>query len=315
MEVIKIVPRGYCHGVVSAMQQVVATLNDPNTKKPVYILGQIVHNQNITQAFKEAGAITLYGKNRQAILDQVQSGTVIITAHGIDANLIKQAKNKGLDVVDATCSDVYKTHHVIKEKLNQGYEIIYIGKKNHPEPEGVIAIDPVHIHLVENINDLEELTLNNSNICITNQTTMSLWDVAKIINSAKTMYPNIEVINEICLATQQRQEAIVSMAKDADICFIVGDPQSNNSNKLKEVCEKRSGTKAYLIADIDELDINLLLAPNINVVGVSSGASTPSILTNQIIEFIQQFDKNDKTTYQKPDKVELHKLLPRGKKR
>lgn len=315
MKVKKILPRGFCHGVVNAMHLVAKTLNDPSTKKPIYILGQIVHNKNITKAFTEAGAITLEGKNRREILDQVDSGTVIITAHGIDHNLIVEAKNRGLDVVDATCSDVYKTHNIIKEKLKDNYQVLYIGKKSHPEPEGVIAINPEKIHLIESIEDLKVLSFDeNTKLCITNQTTMSLWDVNHIIKQAQLQFPQIEVINEICLATQERQEAIVREAKDVDLCLIVGDPLSNNSNKLREVCETKANTKAYLIGNVNDIDINWLLDENVNIVGVSSGASTPSIFTNQVIQYIEQFDKNNQETYKKPELPPLSKLIPRTKK-
>lgn len=315
MEVKKIIPRGFCHGVVKAMHIVNDCISDPNLPRPLYILGQIVHNQNITKAFSEAGVITLTGTSRRDILDQVKSGTVIITAHGIDYHLIDLAKSRGLTVVDATCSDVYRTHDVIKQRLNTGYEVIYIGKHNHPEPEGVLGIDPIHIHLVETIDELEALNgLKYDKLCITNQTTMSMWDVYKLVSRAQAMFSDIEVINEICNATQERQEAVVKEAQDCDLCIVVGDPKSNNSHKLQEVCEEKANTKAYLVADVSEIDINWLLADNVHKVGVTSGASTPSVITNQVISYIAQFDKKDKTTYEKPELPSLRKMIPRNRK-
>lgn len=317
MEVKKIIPRGFCHGVVKAMHIVNDVISDDTMPRPIYILGQIVHNKNITKAFSEAGVITLIGNSRKEILDQVDHGTVIITAHGIDYHLINEAKNKGLNVVDATCSDVYKTHHIIQEKIDMGYDIIYIGKHHHPEPEGVLGIDPHHIHLVEDSEELNALVdiLANDKLCITNQTTMSMWDVNDLVKQAQSLFPNLEVINEICSATQERQEAIVKEAKDCDLCIVVGDEKSNNSHKLVSVCEEKAKTKAYLISDITKLDINWLLNDEVNKVGVSSGASTPSVLTNQVIEFIENFDKFDKNTHILPELPHYSKMIPRNRKK
>lgn len=311
MEVIKITPRGYCHGVVHALNLVSQTLSDENTPRPIYILGEIVHNANVTKAFNEAGAQTINGSNRREILNKVDSGTVIITAHGIDPNLVIDAKNRGLNVVDATCSDVYKTHHVIKDKLASGYEVLYIGKHGHPEPEGAIGIDPEHIHLIETKDDLENLKINSSQICITNQTTMSMWDTEKLMVLAKEKFPHIEVINEICLATQQRQEAVLEMASAADVTFVVGDPKSNNTNRLVQISEEKAGTKAYRINNIEDIDLQILLDENVNKVAITSGASTPTIITKEVVDFIEQFDKNDKTTWDNTSRFDLSRIVPR----
>lgn len=314
MEVVKILPRGYCHGVITAMHKVSEAISDDSLAQPIYILGQIVHNKNITKAFSEKGVITLSGGSREELLKQVDQGTVIITAHGIDYHLIKKAKDKGLTVIDATCSDVYKTHDIIKDKLNDGYEVIYIGKKNHPEPEGVLGINKEKIHLVENTTDIDNLNISSEKICITNQTTMSTWDVDDLIKYSKTKYPNLEVIKEICNATQERQEAVVNQAKDCDLCLVVGDVASNNSKRLVDVCQNKAKTKAKLIADVNDIDINWLLDPSVKKVGVTSGASTPSILTNQVIEYINQFEKDDEETHIKPELPAFSRMIPRSKK-
>ncbi len=311
MEVIKITPRGYCHGVVHALNLVSKTIADETKPRPVYILGQIVHNQNITNAFNEAGAITIDGKNREEILSKVESGTVIITAHGINPHLITKAANRGLTIVDATCSDVYRTHNVIKEKLADNYEVLYIGKSGHPEPEGAIGINPELIHLVSNIEDLENLKLTRPKVCITNQTTMSMWDTQKLMDKAKELYPHLEVINEICLATQQRQEAVLEMAKEADITLVVGDPKSNNTNRLVQISEEMAKTVAYRINNVEDIDLNWLLNTNVNKVAVTSGASTPTIITKEVIDFIEQFDKEDETTWEHTSKLPLDRIIPR----
>ncbi len=315
MEVIKITPRGYCHGVVHALNLVSNTIADETKPRPVYILGQIVHNQNITNAFNEAGAITVDGANREEILDKVESGTVIITAHGINPHLITRAANRGLTIVDATCSDVYRTHSVIKDKLDNGYEVLYIGKDGHPEPEGAIGINPELIHLITNESDLDNLTLTRDKLCITNQTTMSMWDTEVLMNKAQEKFPHLEVINEICLATQQRQEAVLEMAKNADITLVVGDPKSNNTNRLVQISEEMAGTPAYRINNVEDIDNNWLLDKKVEKIAVTSGASTPTIITKEVIDYVTAFDKEDQTTWNNKSKLPLDRIIPRVRKR
>lgn len=312
MNVLKITPRGYCHGVVNALQVVAKTLADDNLPKPIYLLGEIVHNQNITTALEKRGIITLQGNSRSEMLEQVEEGTVIITAHGIDPHLIKRANDKGLHVVDATCVDVYKTHDVIKERITNGYDVIYIGKKNHPEPEGAIGINPFRIHLVSNQQDIDELVLLNDKLCITNQTTMSAWDTAKLMKYAQTKFPSLEIINEICDSTSMRQEAVAEMAKICDLVIVVGDPKSNNTNRLVQISEEIAGVKAIRINILDELDLNLIR--DCETIGVTSGASTPTIITTEIINFLDKYKENDKTTWDTTSTVDLARIIPRVRK-
>lgn len=311
MKVIKITPRGYCHGVVNALQIVAKVLADKDVAKPVYLLGEIVHNQNITDVLTRKGIITLQGASRSEMLAKVDSGTIIITAHGIDPHLIKVATDKGLNIVDATCIDVYKTHDVIKSKLDEGYDVLYIGKQNHPEPEGAIGINPQRIHLVSSIDDISRLEIDNSKICITNQTTMSVWDTVKIMNQAKSLYPTLEIINEICNSTSMRQEAVSEMAKLCDLTIVVGDPKSNNTNRLVQISEEIAKTPAIRINNLQELDPEILV--NYETIGVTSGASTPTIITSEIIKFIEQFDKNDQQTWDTTSTINLDRIIPRAK--
>ncbi len=311
MKVLKITPRGYCHGVVNALQIVANVLADKTIVKPVYLLGEIVHNQNVTNVLKSKGIITLEGSTRKEMLDHVESGTVIVTAHGIDPNLIAAAQKKGLNVVDATCVDVYKTHNIIKEKLDSGFEVIYIGKKNHPEPEGVLGIDSQKIHLVSNKDDISNLQITADKICITNQTTMSLWDTIKLMEHAKNIYPHLEIINEICSATSVRQEAVAEIGKLCDLVIVVGDPKSNNTNRLVEIAQKIANVPAIRINKVDELDYNLLF--EYDVVGVTSGASTPTIITTEVINYLESFNANDKTTWEPKSKIDYNRIIPRAK--
>ncbi|HWO97990.1 MAG TPA: 4-hydroxy-3-methylbut-2-enyl diphosphate reductase [Bacillus sp. (in: firmicutes)] len=311
MEIIKIAPRGYCYGVVDAMVIARNAALDKSLPRPIYILGMIVHNKHVTDAFEEEGIITLDGANRLEILDQIDSGTVIFTAHGVSPEVKKRAKEKGLVTIDATCPDVMKTHELIREKQAQGYEIIYIGKKGHPEPEGAIGIAPEIVHLVEKPQDIETLNIKSKNIIVTNQTTMSQWDVADIMEKVKEKYPHVEVHKEICLATQVRQEAVADQAKEADVTIVVGDPKSNNSNRLAQVSEQIAGTTAYRIGDISELEIDWI--KEAKTVAVTAGASTPTPITKEVITFLEQFNPNDPSTWKRERTVPLSKVLPKVK--
>ncbi|MGM8214130.1 4-hydroxy-3-methylbut-2-enyl diphosphate reductase [Bacillaceae bacterium W0354] len=314
MEVIKIAPRGYCYGVVDAMVIASNAAKDPNLPRPIYILGMIVHNKHVTDAFEDEGIRTLdmTGKTRLELLKDINEGTVIFTAHGVSPEVKKIAEDKGLTVLDATCPDVTRTHNLIREKVSEGYEIVYIGKKGHPEPEGAVGVAPDHVHLISSEEEVLDLTIpDDAKITVTNQTTMSQWDVYDIMLKVQERYPQTEMIQEICMATQVRQEAVAEQAKDADLTLVVGDPMSNNSNRLAQVSKEIAGTEAYRIANVSE--INLEWLKGIKKVAVTAGASTPTPITKEVITFLENFDPNDETTWDKEFKVTNKKILPRVK--
>jgi len=312
MNIIKISPRGYCYGVVDAMIIARNAALDKNLPRPIYILGMLVHNNHVTEAFEEDGIITLDGKNRLDIINQVESGTVIFTAHGVSPEIRKVAEEKGLVTIDATCPDVTVTHDLIREKKALGYHVIYIGKKGHPEPEGAVGVAPDIVHLVENLQDVENLQIDSEKIIVTNQTTMSQWDVQEIMEKVQEKYPQTEIHKEICNATQTRQEAVAQQAGAADLLIVVGDPRSNNSNRLAQVSEEIAGTKAYRVADVSEINPDWL--KNIETVAVTAGASTPTPITREVISYLEQFDANDPSTWKGERKVPLNKILPKVKK-
>jgi len=308
MEVLKITPRGYCYGVVDAMVLARQAAQNLDLPRPIYILGMIVHNSHVTQSFEDEGIITLDGPNRMEILSQVESGTVIFTAHGVSPEVRKLAREKGLTTVDATCPDVTKTHVLIKEKVAEGYEVVYIGKKGHPEPEGAIGVAPDKVHLIEKEEEIADLHLTSDRIVITNQTTMSQWDIKHIMKKLLEKYPGAEVHNEICLATQMRQQAVAEQASQADLVIVVGDPRSNNSNRLAQVSEEIAGVTAYRISDVSEIKLEWL--QGISKVAVTSGASTPTPITKEVINYLEQYNPNDPSTWEIVRTVNMQKLLP-----
>ncbi|MDP4095527.1 4-hydroxy-3-methylbut-2-enyl diphosphate reductase [Paenibacillus sp. P96] len=308
MEVLKISPRGYCYGVVDAMVMARQAAKNLDLPRPIYILGMIVHNSHVTNSFEEEGIITLDGPNRMEILKKVDRGTVIFTAHGVSPEVRKLAREKGLTMVDATCPDVTKTHDLIRDKVAEGYEIIYIGKKGHPEPEGAIGIAPERVHLIEREEEIASLKVESGRIIITNQTTMSQWDIKHIMKKLLETFPGAEVHNEICLATQVRQEAVAEQAGRTDLVIVVGDPRSNNSNRLAQVSEEIAGVKAYRIADITELKREWL--EGVAKVGVTSGASTPTLITKEVIQYLEQYDPENPETWEIKRTVNMRKILP-----
>ncbi|MBD2872110.1 4-hydroxy-3-methylbut-2-enyl diphosphate reductase [Paenibacillus arenilitoris] len=309
MEIVKISPRGYCYGVVDAMVLALQTAKNLELPRPIYILGMIVHNAHVTEAFEREGVITLDGANRLDILDQIESGTVIFTAHGVSPEVRRRAREKGLSVVDATCPDVTKTHDLIREKTAEGYHIIYIGKKGHPEPEGAIGVAPDRVHLIEREEEIAALEVPDAGkLIITNQTTMSQWDIRHIIDRLTERFPAAEVHNEICLATQVRQEAVAKQAGEAQLCIVVGDPRSNNSNRLAQVSEEIAGVKAHRVSDVSEIKREWLAG--IDRVAVTSGASTPTPLTKEVISYLEQYDHHNPDTWEIRRTVNRNKLLP-----
>ncbi|MEQ6375885.1 4-hydroxy-3-methylbut-2-enyl diphosphate reductase [Bacillaceae bacterium S4-13-58] len=310
MEVIKIAPRGYCYGVVDAMVIAQNAAKDPNLPRPIYILGMIVHNAHVTEAFKSEGIITLDGKSRLDLLEDITEGTVVFTAHGVSPEVKERARERGLTVLDATCPDVTRTHDLIREKVKEDYEIVYIGKKGHPEPEGAIGVAPGKVHLVQTEEDVEKLKLEHvEKLIVTNQTTMSQWDVYDVMMKVKEKFPQTEMVREICMATQVRQEAVAEQAKDADLTIVVGDPRSNNSNRLAQVSEEIAGTKAYRVSDVSEIKLEWL--KGVQKVAVTAGASTPTPITKEVIKFIETYDPNSQNTWKRVSRVEERKILPK----
>ena len=290
MEVIKISPRGYCYGVVDALQVVRNVAKDPTLPRPIYIIGQIVHNRHAVEEFTRLGVMTLDGPDRASILEQVTEGTVIFTAHGVSPLVKQRARERGLHCIDATCPDVTRTHDLVRDLVAQGYYIFYIGKKGHPEPEGVLGEVPGHISLIENEADVDTLSLTaeqTEKLAISTQTTLSQWDTRRVIQYIKANYPQAEVHIDICAATQTRQEAVVAQAKGADLTVVVGDPRSNNTNRLVQVSEEMAGVPAVRIEDLSQLKLEWLKGKK--RIAITAGASTPSQLTREVIRFIEQY--------------------------
>jgi 4-hydroxy-3-methylbut-2-enyl diphosphate reductase len=283
MEVLKITPRGYCHGVVDAFR--IAKRVREETEGPVHMLGQLVHNTHVTDELQQQGIKLVDPPNRLAGLEQITDGTVIFTAHGVSPQVKERARERGLRAIDATCSDVVRTHELVQQLAERGYDVVYVGRKGHPEPEGVMGEAPGKVHLVQDPDDVARLQIENPRVAVTCQTTLSVWDTEDLIGKVKERFPEAEVYNEICRATQERQEAAVEAAKEVDAVIVVGSPRSSNSQRLVEVVRKLGGKPAYLVNDFEDIDLEWFRG--VRKVGVTSGASTPSQLTRKVIEYLE----------------------------
>ena len=296
MKVFKIVPRGYCMGVVNAIK-IAKACREQYPHETISILGMIVHNQYIVDALEKLNIKTIdkKGKTRLELLDEIDEGVVIITAHGAGQNVFDKAKEKGLIVVDATCKDVIKTHDLIRNALKNNQEVLYIGKKGHHESEGAIAIDPKHIHLIEKKADIDLYSSKDQSFIVTNQTTMSLWDVQDISTYTLEVLKDVEIMKETCHATTIRQQAMAKIPSDVDHIIVVGDPHSNNTTRLANIAKDHTEASVELIESIEQLNPDILKEKN--HIAVTAGASTPTYLTNMIIQYIEQFDKTNPETW------------------
>jgi 4-hydroxy-3-methylbut-2-enyl diphosphate reductase len=284
MEVLKITPRGYCHGVVKAIN--IAREQGRSADGLIYALGQLVHNRHVLDDLKAHGVELVDGQNRLEILEKIDDGTVIFSAHGVSPQVRQRASEKGLRWIDATCPDVIRTHDMARDLAARGYFLIYIGKHGHPEPEGVIGEVPAgQIVLVESPEEVDALDISAEKLAVLTQTTISVWDTDALVERILERYPHAEVHNEICLATQDRQEAAVEAAKQCDAVIVVGDRRSSNSRRLVEVVRERAGKPAYLVDNVAEIDASWLRG--LRRVGVTSGASTPSEVTRAVVQFLE----------------------------
>jgi 4-hydroxy-3-methylbut-2-enyl diphosphate reductase len=306
MDVIKVTPRGYCYGVVDAMELARKAAKDPAVPRPIYIIGLIVHNRFAVDELTALGVTTLDGADRAAMIEQASEGTVIFTAHGVSPLVKQRARERGLHVIDATCPDVTKTHDLVRDLVARDYLILYIGKKGHPEPEGVVGEAPESVYLVENEADLAaipERFAGAERLAVTTQTTLSQWDTAALIEAIQARFPQVEVYNEICRATQVRQEAVARMAVGADLTIVVGDPRSNNTNRLVQVAEERAHSPAIRVDSLGDLNPEMLEGKK--RVAITSGASTPSQLTRQVIQYVEAFGARTRLTILEDDATPL----------
>jgi len=274
MKVVNIKPRGYCYGVMNAISTVTNAINS-DVPKPINIYGMLIHNRKVVEALTAKGVNTIINPSISDL--ETIEGTVIFTAHGIRDNIIAKAKNLGLHVIDATCRDVIKTKNIIDDLCRDGYQVVYIGKKNHPE--AISATGNKNVILVENIEELRKIDYSKKT-AITNQTTMSIIDLKSFYEYIERSHPGTMIIDEICNATRRRQSAVID--SEVELLYVVGDFHSNNTRNLASLHQNSRLIES--IEDINESDLYDDL-----IVGVTAGASTPSVLIDEIIEYLEDY--------------------------
>ncbi len=282
MDILLANPRGFCAGVERAIEIVERALELHGA--PIYVRHEIVHNKYVVEDLRKKGAVFVEE------LDEVPAGaTVIFSAHGVSKGVRADAARRGLKVFDATCPLVTKVHVEVAKMLREGYQIVMIGHRGHPEAEGTMGQAASGMHLVESVEDVAALRVENpEKLAYVTQTTLSVDDAAVIVDALKSRFPAIRgpKRDDICYATQNRQDAVKFMAPQCDVVIVVGSPNSSNSNRLREVAD-HMGVQAYMVDSASDLRPEWIAGKR--RVGVTAGASAPEVLVNELIERLQEF--------------------------
>ena len=276
MQIILANPRGFCAGVERAIAIVERAIEKFGA--PIYVRHEVVHNQFVCDDLRRKGAIFIDD------LAHVPAGsTVVFSAHGVSQAVREEAATRGLKVFDATCPLVTKVHVEVARMRNDGREIVMIGHRGHPEVEGTMGQSPQGMHLVETVSDVQRLTVGDpTRLAYVTQTTLSVDDAERVVSALRERFPAIvgPKKDDICYATQNRQDSVKKLAKVSDVVFVVGSQSSSNSNRLREVAELL-GAKAYLVDHADQIDAKWL--EGVERIGVTAGASAPEVLVESVV--------------------------------
>jgi 4-hydroxy-3-methylbut-2-enyl diphosphate reductase len=293
-------PRGFCAGVDRAIEIVERALTQFGA--PIYVRHEIVHNAYVVNDLRNKGAVFI-----EELADVPTGQTVVFSAHGVSQAVQQEARERGLQIFDATCPLVTKVHFEVAKMRREGREVIMIGHDGHPEVEGTMGQAEAGMYLVETLTDVAGLSVTNPDmLAYVTQTTLSVDDTADVIAALKVKFPNITEPKkgDICYATTNRQEAVKFMAPQVDLVIVVGSPNSSNSNRLREVAEKM-GTVAYMVDNA--LQINPDWLSGKHRIGVTAGASAPEILVQAVIDRLKECGAKSVRTL---DGIEEHVTFP-----
>ena len=280
-EVLLANPRGFCAGVERAIEIVERALAQYG--RPIYVRHEIVHNKYVVADLRDKGAVFV-----EELAEVPAGSTVIFSAHGVSQEVRREADARGLNVFDATCPLVTKVHVQVAKLLKSGLEIIMVGHRGHPEAEGTMGQASSGMHLVETLADVGELKVGDpSRLAYVTQTTLSVDDAQTIVAALRQRFPSIlgPKKDDICYATQNRQDAVKFMAPQCDLVIVVGSPNSSNSNRLREVAENM-GVPAYMVDSADQLRPEWLVGKT--RIGVSAGASAPEVLVDALVARLRE---------------------------
>jgi 4-hydroxy-3-methylbut-2-enyl diphosphate reductase len=280
-EIVLAEPRGFCAGVDRAIEIVERAL--AKFGAPIYVRHEIVHNTYVVEDLRAKGAIFV-----DDLADVPAGATLVFSAHGVSQAVRREARERGFSVFDATCPLVTKVHVEVAKLHREGYEFVMIGHKGHPEVEGTMGqLDPGAIHLVEDVDDVARVQPRATKLAVVTQTTLSVDDAAEIAAAVKARFPHVREPKkqDICYATQNRQDAVKVMSPQVDVVIVVGSPTSSNSNRLRELAQ-RLGTSAYMVDGADDLRPEWFDGKA--RVGLTAGASAPDILVQQVIARLRE---------------------------
>jgi 4-hydroxy-3-methylbut-2-enyl diphosphate reductase len=289
MQVLLANPRGFCAGVDRAIDIVERALELFGA--PIYVRHEVVHNKFVVDNLRAKGAVFV-----EELDDVPEGSTVVFSAHGVSQAVRREAESRGLKVFDATCPLVTKVHVEVAKMRDQGREIVMIGHRGHPEVEGTMGQSAGGMHLVEGPGDVAGLrVLDENNLAYVTQTTLSMDDAARTVAALKQRFPKIvgPKKDDICYATQNRQDAIKALAQRCDVVIVVGSPNSSNSNRLREVAEQL-GVPAYMVDNAGELKPEWVAGKT--TVGITAGASAPEVLVQEVVARLRDLGSDSVTT-------------------
>lgn len=274
-------PRGFCAGVDRAIEIVELSLKRYGA--PIYVRHEIVHSRHVVNSLRERGAVFV------ETLDEVPDGTIVIfSAHGVAKEVWQEARRRNLKVIDATCPLVIKVHHEVNRDYHNAYELILIGHAGHPEVVGTLGQIPDKFHLISSVEDVENLRVENpEHVSYVTQTTLSVDECHEIVEALNRRFPGIKGPHQedICYATQNRQNAVKALAKFVDLILVIGSTNSSNSNRLRELAE-RFAIPAYLIDSYKDVRSEWLRG--VESVGITAGASAPEILVTEVVSYLKE---------------------------
>lgn len=283
---------GFCDGVAGAYEKVKEIAGNSKIKKPIFVLGSLVHNNDVMKRVEEMGVKKIeFAGSISEVSDKITEkiGTLVITAHGIGPKIFEIAREKGIDVVDTTCPKVMKAQRLTKIFFDRGYQIIIIGEKKHKEVQGIFRWAKKRAEIVSSFGDIENSKLDtNKKIAVVSQTTQNKDFVDEMVIEIKKKYPRAEILDTVCLTTKNRQEEVAQIARDSEAVLVIGSKESSNSNRLWEIA-KKINDKTYFIerlTDIKEEWLN-----GIRNIGITAGASSPRWVIQEVVEYLENYKK------------------------
>jgi len=283
---------GFCDGVAGAYEKVKEIASDPRIKKPIFVLGSLVHNNDVIANIEKMGIKKIdFNGSVSEVSDKLTKkiGTLVITAHGIGPKIFEVAKERGIDIVDTTCPKVIKAQRLAKFFFDKNYQVIIIGEKKHKEVQGIYRWANKRADIISNKEDVKNLNLDNDKkIAVVSQTTQNKDFVDEIVSEILIKYPKAEVLDTVCLTTKNRQEEVAEIAKNNDLVFVIGSKESSNSNRLWEIA-KNINNKTYFIERLT--DIRQEWLDGVDRIGITAGASSPRWVIKEVVEYLEDFKK------------------------